>query len=70
MTEIKTPQVYDNEHTVGVALQKSKINREDLYITTKYGSGDLRTAFISSLKKVYLIRVWIKAHLQIANSWD
>ena len=44
--------VYANETTVGAALRKSGIKREDLYVTTKFGGGDVRFKLEESLRKV------------------
>ena len=47
---------YINEETVGEAIKKSNIKREDIYVTAKYGVGDVRAVFDESLQKVHLFR--------------
>lgn len=47
--------MYKNEDSVGVAIRESGSNRNELYITTKYGGGPIRPAFETSLKKVSLV---------------
>jgi len=51
---VDTAQIYRNEQYVGEALRKSNINREDLYVTTKFGIGDVRSAFEASLRNLGL----------------
>lgn len=47
---------YKNEDSVGVALAESGVSREDVYVTTKYISGDIKAALEASLKNVRLPR--------------
>jgi diketogulonate reductase-like aldo/keto reductase len=44
--------VYKNEESVGQAIHESGSAREELYITTKYYSGDIQQAVRKSLDKV------------------
>lgn len=46
--------MYKNEASVGEALQDLKIDRDDVYITTKYGGGKIIESFETSRKKVRL----------------
>jgi len=52
-------QVYDNEEYLGEALKNSDVKREDLFITTKIGTGnmwwtDVIPSFEESLKKLQM----------------
>ncbi|KAL7408938.1 oxidoreductase [Mrakia frigida] len=49
---IDNAAIYGNEESVGEALKIAKVPREELYITTKYDGGDVRTEFELSLKKL------------------
>ncbi|KAJ7193775.1 NADP-dependent oxidoreductase domain-containing protein [Mycena pura] len=51
---IDTAQVYDTEEYVGNVIRDSGLARSDLYITTKYAIGDVRTAIENSLKNLGL----------------
>ncbi|KZV91546.1 Aldo/keto reductase [Exidia glandulosa HHB12029] len=53
-THIDTAQAYQNEDSVGLALSQAGVARKDLYVTTKYRSGDIKAALQSSLKKLGL----------------
>jgi len=53
-THVDTAQVYRNEQYVGAAIRQYGTKRENLYITTKFGGGDLRTEFEASLRKLGL----------------
>lgn len=58
-THIDTAAVYGNEESVGRAIQKSGINREDLFVTTKLwnkvrGYEETKAAFEESLQKLGL----------------
>jgi hypothetical protein len=44
--------VYANEQYVGTAIRESGLARQDLWITTKYDSGDVLEAVHTSLRKV------------------
>lgn len=48
--------MYGNEDSVGTAIKESGLDRDNLYITTKYGGGDIQKAVRTSLSKV---RNWI-----------
>lgn len=49
---IDTAQIYDNEAAIGEVLQKSGINRKDLYLTTKIWTENLsKEKLIPSLKE-------------------
>ncbi|TFK33024.1 Aldo/keto reductase [Crucibulum laeve] len=49
---IDTAQWYQNEESVGVAIRESGLARSDLYVTTKYGGGDIQEAIRASLSKL------------------
>jgi len=54
---IDTAAIYQNENGVGKAIRESRINREDIFITTKLWnndqrSGNIREALEASLKKL------------------
>lgn len=56
---IDTAAAYQNEEAVGIAVKKSGVDREDLFITTKLwiqtdGYQDTKKAFEVSLKKLQL----------------
>ena len=44
--------MYQNEDSVGAAIRESGLKRNELYITTKFGGGDIEKKFKESLKKV------------------
>ena len=43
-----------NEESVGVAMRSSGLSRKELYITTKYGGGNIQEEIKKSLKKVHI----------------
>ena len=43
---------YENEESIPIAIRESGLARSDLYITTKYGGGDLEETIRESLNKV------------------
>lgn len=47
--------VYENEADVGEAIEKASLDRSKIFVTTKFGGGDIETEFQNSLKKVRLI---------------
>lgn len=56
---IDTAAVYNNEESVGRAIKKSNIRREEIFVTTKFlpadkGSEKTKQAFEDSLKKMKL----------------
>lgn len=56
---VDTAAAYQNEEAVGKAIKKSRVNREELFITTKlwiqeYGYDGTKNAFESSLNKLGL----------------
>jgi len=51
---IDTAAVYQNEDSVGTAIRESGIGREELYITTKYGGGDIQESVRASLDNLGL----------------
>ncbi|PPQ95290.1 hypothetical protein CVT26_014864 [Gymnopilus dilepis] len=53
-THIDTAQFYANEQFVGLAIQKSGLSREDLFVTSKFGFGNVQDAFRASLKNLGL----------------
>ena len=58
-THIDTAAAYKNEESVGRAIKKSGLNREDLYITTKLANPshtyeDAQQSIKDSLEKLYL----------------
>lgn len=46
---------YANESSVGTAIRESGLSRSELYITSKYGYGDVEVAFNASLKSVSVV---------------
>jgi len=63
---VDTAQIYRNETTVGAALRKSGIKRENLYVTTKFGGGDVRAELEKSLRKLGLdyVDLYLIHHLK------
>ncbi|TDL23154.1 Aldo/keto reductase [Rickenella mellea] len=53
-SHIDTAAIYRNEEGVGAAIKESGLNREDLYITTKYDGGVIRDEVEKSLAKLGL----------------
>ncbi|KDQ62685.1 hypothetical protein JAAARDRAFT_171241 [Jaapia argillacea MUCL 33604] len=53
-SHIDTAAIYGNEDTVGTALREVGLDRDDLYVTTKYDGGDIQEAVHSSLSKLGL----------------
>ncbi|KAJ7087585.1 NADP-dependent oxidoreductase domain-containing protein [Mycena belliarum] len=53
-SHIDTAAFYDTEQYVGNAIHESGLARSGLYITTKYGLGDVREGIETSLKKLGL----------------
>ena len=54
---IDTASVYGNEESIGRAIKKSRVPREDIFITTKLWNSDhnkAESAFAESLKKLKL----------------
>lgn len=56
---IDTATVYNNEDSVGRAIKKSNVNREEIFLTTKFLPADIgyegtKRAFEASLKKLGL----------------
>jgi len=56
---IDTAAVYDNEESVGRAIKKSNVNREEIFVTTKFlpadtGYENTKRAFEASLTKLGL----------------
>ncbi|KAJ7031261.1 NADP-dependent oxidoreductase domain-containing protein [Mycena alexandri] len=51
---IDTAQFYETEEYVGNVIRESGLARSDLYITTKYGRGDVREAIQNSLSNLGL----------------
>jgi len=51
---IDTAQFYETEGYVGNVIHESGLARSDLYITTKYGQGDVREAIQNSLSNLGL----------------
>lgn len=43
---------YRNEDSVGKGLRESGLDRDDLFVTTKYAGGDIQAAIRTSLSKV------------------
>lgn len=75
---IDTAAVYSNEESVGRAIKKSKVKREEIFVTTKFLPADpgyekAKRAFEASLKKLdldyidlYLIHI---PQGDISSSW-
>jgi len=51
-SHIDTAQGYENEEAVAIAIRESGLNRSELYITTKYGGGNIEEAIHTSLNKL------------------
>ncbi|KAI0054936.1 Aldo/keto reductase [Artomyces pyxidatus] len=49
---IDAAALYENEESVGAAIRESGIERSELFITTKYGGGDVRSSIECSLRKL------------------
>ncbi|TIB93239.1 NADH/NADPH dependent indole-3-acetaldehyde reductase AKR3C2 [Wallemia mellicola] len=49
LRHIDCAQFYENEESVGKGIKASGVPREELYITTKYATGDIRETFRNSL---------------------
>jgi diketogulonate reductase-like aldo/keto reductase len=48
---------YENEESVGTAIRESGLGRDDLYVTTKWGIGEVQDAVRASLSKVCLLLI-------------
>jgi len=53
-SHIDNAQYYQNEQYVGRAIRESGLSRDELYITSKYGFGNLQEAFHASLTNLGL----------------
>ncbi|KAL0961394.1 hypothetical protein HGRIS_006345 [Hohenbuehelia grisea] len=53
-SHIDTAQAYDTEEGVGAALRESGLERAEVYVTSKYGGGDIQDAVRTSLHKLGL----------------
>ncbi|KAJ7758095.1 NADP-dependent oxidoreductase domain-containing protein [Mycena maculata] len=53
-SHIDTAQMYLTEETVGKAIQESGLPRSDLYVTSKYASGEIQSSVRESLDKLKL----------------
>ncbi|KAH8818649.1 Aldo/keto reductase [Flagelloscypha sp. PMI_526] len=49
---LDTAQWYDNEESVGDAISRGIVAREKVWVTTKFGGGDIETEFQKSLTKL------------------
>jgi len=49
---IDTAQWYENEESIPIAIRESGLTRSELYITTKYGGGNIEEAIRTSLNKL------------------
>ncbi|KDQ19014.1 hypothetical protein BOTBODRAFT_28493 [Botryobasidium botryosum FD-172 SS1] len=74
---IDTAQVYHNEESVGAALRDSGVSRSEVFITTKYGGGNIREELEKSLTKLgvtyvdlYLIHFPASVEKDFAGSWE
>ncbi|TFK70964.1 Aldo/keto reductase [Pluteus cervinus] len=56
-SHLDTAQYYKNEDDVGVAIRESGLARSELFVTTKYGGGDIQEAIQTSLTKLGLKQV-------------
>ncbi|KAH8109238.1 Aldo/keto reductase [Phellopilus nigrolimitatus] len=56
-SHIDTAQFYANEEFVGDAIREEGLQRDELFVTTKYGTGKVRDAIQSSLQKLGLKQV-------------
>jgi diketogulonate reductase-like aldo/keto reductase len=45
--------VYQNQESVGLAIRESGLSRAELYLTSKWGFGNIHDALNESLTKVY-----------------
>ncbi|KAF8919793.1 NADP-dependent oxidoreductase domain-containing protein [Mucidula mucida] len=75
-SHVDTAQIYNNEESVGQAIKESGFKRSDLFITTKWGRGDVRDALDASLSKLglkqvdlYLIHFPGLVENDIENGW-
>jgi len=73
---IDTAQFYANEYSVGNAIRESGLKRQELYITTKYASGNIRKAAENSLKQIgtsyvdlYLVHFPYTIEKDFAKGW-
>lgn len=48
---IHAAEAYDNEESVGLAIEESGIKREDIFLTTKIGAGLKNGPVIDTLKQ-------------------
>lgn len=69
-------QYYGNEKYVGAAIEQSGLSRKDLFITSKFGFGDVDEAIAASLSNLgidyldlYLIHNPISADGDIPGTW-
>ncbi|KAF8644679.1 hypothetical protein AX16_008339 [Volvariella volvacea WC 439] len=53
-SHIDTAQVYHNEESVGVAIRESGLSRSELYVTSKYGGGNIQQRIRESLSRLGL----------------
>ncbi|KAF9564165.1 Aldo/keto reductase, partial [Agrocybe pediades] len=53
-SHLDTAQYYANEPSVGKAIRESGLSRQDLFVTSKHGFGDVNTAFNASLENLGL----------------
>jgi len=60
-SHIDTAAWYANEESVGVAIRESGLQRDELFITTKYNGGDIQKAIRESLAKLGL--KWVDLYL-------
>jgi diketogulonate reductase-like aldo/keto reductase len=67
---LDTAQAYKNEIEAGVAIRKSGLKREEIYVTTKY-SGlnglDVQTSIRNSLKSVGAIAISVMFHCRLTS---
>ncbi|KAI0055614.1 Aldo/keto reductase [Artomyces pyxidatus] len=73
---IDTATIYRNEQTVGRAIRESRLDRAELFLTTKYGEGDIQTEIRISLEKLgvgyvdlYLIHLPWLVEKDFAGAW-
>jgi diketogulonate reductase-like aldo/keto reductase len=55
---LDTAQAYQNETEAGIAIRDSGLNRDQIYVTTKYsalGGLDIQTSIHNSLKNVSIV---------------
>jgi len=71
-SHLDTAQYYRNETSVGRAIRESGLPREDLYVTTKWGFGDVQDAISMSLTQLGLkyVDLYLIHGPQVAGNFE